>query len=105
MINKVLIIGYGTITKNIIKNITDNSDLEIAVWSRSQDFKEDRLTCSDRINELIGNTDIILSCVPDDQASRAAWTDPTIKNYIAENKIYCMEMSTLSHDYILEWHS
>jgi 3-hydroxyisobutyrate dehydrogenase len=105
MIKKICIVGYGTITKNIIKNIKNNSDIFISVWSRTKNFNEKQIECSNNIEELIKDVDLILSCVPDDKASDEVWQNQVVTDYIRKNQIYCVEMSTLSHKYITSWHS
>lgn len=104
MIKKICIIGYGVITQNIIKNLLENSEIDINVWSRTRKFSEGRVNCSDDIEKLIVGTDLILSCVPNDEASDQAWHNPVVKEYIIKEPVYCLEMSTLSIKFINEWH-
>ena len=59
MIKKICIVGYGTITKNIIKNIKNNSDIFISVWSRTKNFNEKQIECSNNIEELIKKSDLL----------------------------------------------
>lgn len=104
MIKKICIVGYGTITKNIIKNIANESDIFINIWSRTHKFSEKQIECSDEIEKLIEDVDLILSCVPDDKVSKHIWQHPIVIDYIKRNHIYCMEMSTLSYEHIQSWH-
>lgn len=105
MIKKICIVGYGIITKNIIGNIRKNSDIVISVWSRTKNFSEKNIKCSNNIEELIRDVDLILSCVPDDKSSATIWRNQVIVDHIKKNQNYCVEMSTLSNKYITLWHS
>ena len=104
MIHKILIVGYGTITKGIINNISHKSSIKISVWSKNTNIEHEKYICSSNLNEIIDNTDIILCCVPDDKASEEVWNNPIINDYVKKNAPYCMELSTLSYDYIKLWH-
>lgn len=105
MINKILFIGYGTITKGIINNILNKSSIKISIWSKHTSIENEKFICSSNLIKIIDNTDFIICCVPDDEASREVWSNQIIKDYIRKHRVYCMEISTLSYDYIKTWHN
>lgn len=105
MIKRILFIGYGIISKGIISNIINKTNIEVLVYSKKNLTNPQRIIISSDLNELLKkHIDIIVSCVPDDKSSLEIWHNPIIKEYILKNSIYCIEMSTLSYNYILNWH-
>ena len=106
MIKKVLFIGYGTISEGIIRNIKNKTEIEVVVYSKKKIHIQQDIIISSDLNKLLKKKiDIIISCVPNDEISFKIWHNPIIKSYISAYNIYCIEMSTLSYKYILNWHA
>lgn len=103
-IKKVLFVGYGTISKGIISNLIKKTNIKINVWSRNTNFKSENIKCSNDIKNLVRNVQMIISCVPDDEISWSIWTNEIVMQHILKNKIYCVEMSTLSVEYLIRWY-
>ncbi len=107
MVKSVLFLGYGIISKGIMGNIRrKRPDLKIYVYSRHHisGAESDNLIFFRDVEEIIGTPEVIISCVADDKDSEEAWGQPWLISYIKEYSPYCIEMSTLSYDYILKWH-
>ena len=104
IIKKVMFVGLGTITQGIINNILSKTNIKVSVYSRSKVLKKHNFICSDNLDLCIRDTDIIISCVPDDEASRSFWFNETVREYIEKYKTFSIELSTLSYNYICKWY-
>lgn len=104
MIN-VLVAGYGVMTRGIIPHIVRKADARVFLTSRHL------RTAPPGVNLLsldgLAHTppDVILGCFESDERSREFWTDPCVLEAVARSSAACIEMSTVTPDWIQEWHA
>ena len=101
----ILIVGLGTITENIIRYIKRNPSSRVTVYSRHAPYKDeyDNIVISNSLSVCTTyKPDFIISCVEDDSRSISVWEE--LSSTIDLNSVTCIEMSTLSHKYVLYWH-
>jgi 3-hydroxyisobutyrate dehydrogenase len=102
---RVLVSGYGVMTSGLVPHLARLPDTSVALLSRHQLTSPcpgvEVVTVEDVI---AAPADVVLGCFESDERSRAFWTTPQVRDGVAEANAACIEMSTLSHPWVLEWH-
>ncbi|WP_350350150.1 NAD(P)-binding domain-containing protein [Microbacterium sp. A8/3-1] len=100
---KILVLGSGVMAAGIAGQLAKHHD--ITMLSRHldpavEDFRV-AATLEDATSECYA---AVLSCVADDQRSRALWLDERMEALIRRDRPVVAELSTLSLSWIEEWH-
>lgn len=99
MKKKLLIVGYGIITKELVHKFEDS--FQIYVLSHHLDPKSIHSNFH-VLRKFSGNYDIILSCGPSNKIINF-WKNNSVLKSISKNKTYCIEMGTLNMTTTRKW--
>jgi len=104
MKTKIVLVGNGIINNALYHNAKFASNcFEMIIYSRNNNNNYSYVT--DNIEIALKNAQIIISCVKDDDAAWSFWNNSIVKEYLENNKITCIEMSTLSYDFMMCLHN
>lgn len=103
---KVAILGAGIMGQAIIKRLIEKK-IELQLYNRTMEqvikYQSENTTICTSPKEAARNSDIIISFISDDEASRKVWFGPEGAVNGAKKGAVCLECSTLSYRYIKEW--
>ncbi|GGT56020.1 hypothetical protein GCM10010207_65100 [Streptomyces atratus] len=102
---RVLVSGYGVLTRGILPYLAARSGLSVGLMSRHQvepPFSGVEAVGAKSVQDF--RPDVILGCFESDRRSRVFWTDSRIRRAIADRGAGCIEMSTLSLGWAQDWH-
>lgn len=98
---KILFIGKGIITQELYALLKPNLQYNLWIYRRNALNEVDN-QITDNLSAALNGTSIIISCVPNDSASKSFWYNKDVKKFLVENHPICIEMSTLSYSFIIE---
>ncbi|MER6379869.1 NAD(P)-binding domain-containing protein [Streptomyces sp. NPDC001127] len=102
----VLVSGYGVMTRGIIPHLVQSADISLALLSRHQTVPPIAGVKSVSWEYVCDSPpDVILGCFESDERSKEFWNSPQVKHAVCAVGTSCIEMSTLSHQWAIEWHS
>lgn len=100
---KILILGSGVMAAGIAGRLANYHDVTILSRHLDPAIKDFRVAAT--IEEATFESyAAILSCVADDHRSRALWLDERMDALIRRDRPIVVELSTLSLNWIEEWH-
>jgi len=100
---KVLFVGKGIITTELYGLLKPMSQYDPWIYRRNASNEVD-FKITHHIKQALDNTAMIISCVPDDNASEFFWKNQDVINYCNNKQPVCIEMSTLSYNYARKLH-
>jgi 3-hydroxyisobutyrate dehydrogenase-like beta-hydroxyacid dehydrogenase len=98
---KVLFVGKGIITKELYGLLKPIPQYDTWIYRRNSSNEVDP-QITDDINQALDNATVIISCVPNDNASKSFWHNQDVVNYLINKQPVCIEMSTLSYNFARE---
>ncbi|MCX5256832.1 NAD-binding protein [Streptomyces canus] len=103
--NRVLVSGYGVMTRGILPHIASAPDTSVALLSRHQTVPPcPGVTVTALEDAPALRPHVILGCFENDERSQDFWTSPAIRRSVEDQGSCCIEISTLSIDRIAAWH-
>ncbi|MFJ9522001.1 NAD(P)-binding domain-containing protein [Kitasatospora sp. NPDC101801] len=103
---RVLVAGYGVMTRGVVPHLARRADMTVSLLSRHQltpPCEGVEIASPDDLADA--PFDVVLGCFADDERSREFWTDPRVVGALSGLRTACIEMSTLSVDWAVEWHA
>lgn len=102
---KVLVSGYGVMTRHLLPHLLADTGLEVVIHSRHLTASPGgAVTLVDLATIPRTIATVILGCFESDERSREFWQSPEVVELISRQLSCCIELSTLSQGWIQEWH-
>ncbi|SDF91243.1 NAD-binding of NADP-dependent 3-hydroxyisobutyrate dehydrogenase [Fontibacillus panacisegetis] len=103
---RIAVIGAGVMGKGIIRNL-QKQGFKLHLYNRKYERSVELATSLDAVfrsaGDAVKGVKYVISCVSDDHASNEVWFGEDGAAYSLEFDCYCIEMSTLSLNYVEHW--